>query len=196
MRFASAFFLICILASPLRAQEDPRAADHEQLRGLLQEAKRAVNEYDLDALGPLLAPGFVLVLADQTVITSLEGLKTYFHAMFRAEDAPLRGVTIEPQALARSQFIDQRVAVDYGMSSDTYLLPGGHPMTMESRWTATLVQNQGRWQIQSLHAGVNILDNPILTAARQASWLWALGGLVLGTLVGWLIGRRRRRGAA
>ena len=196
MRFASAFFLICILASPLRAQEDPRAADHEQLRGLLQEAKRAVNEYDLDALGPLLAPGFVLVLADQTVITSLEGLKTYFHAMFRAEDAPLRGVTIEPQALARSQLIDQRVAVDYGMSSDTYLLPGGHPMTMESRWTATLVQNQGRWQIQSLHAGVNILDNPILTAARQASWLWALGGLVLGTLVGWLIGRRRRRGAA
>jgi len=196
MRFVSALFLICLLVAPVAAEQDPREADHQQLRGLLQEAKRAVNEYDLDALGPLLAPGFVLVMADQTVITDLDGLKAYFHAMFRADEAPLRGVTIEPQALALSQFIDERVAVSYGMSTDTYLLPGGQPVTMESRWTATLVQNQGRWQIQSLHAGVNILDNPILTAASQVPHLWALGGLVLGLLSGWMLGRGRSRRSA
>jgi hypothetical protein len=67
---------------------------------------------------------------------------------------------------------------------------------MESRWTATLVQNQGRWQIQSLHAGVNILDNPILTAASQVPYLWALGGLVLGLLSGWMLGRGRSRRSA
>lgn len=193
MRFVSALFLICLLTSPLAAEEDPRTADHEQLRGLLQEAKRAVNEYDLDALGRLLAPGFVLILADQTVITDLGGLNAYFHTMFRAEDAPLRGVTIEPRALALSQFIDGRVAVNYGMSTDTYLLPGDRPLSMESRWTATLVQNVGRWQVQSLHAGVNILDNPVLTAARQGYYLWASGGLVIGALLGWMVGRGRRR---
>jgi ketosteroid isomerase-like protein len=196
MRFVSALFLICLLVAPVAAEQDPREADHQQLRGLLQEVKRAVNEYDLDALGPLLAPGFVLVMADQTVITDLDGLKAYFHAMFRADEAPLRGVTIEPQALALSQFINERVAVSYGMSTDTYLLPGGKPVTMESRWTATLVQNQGRWQIQSLHAGVNILDNPILTAASQVPYLWALGGLVLGLLSGWMLGRGRSRRSA
>ena len=193
MRFVSALFLICLLTSPLAAEEDPRAADHEQLRGLLQEAKRAVNEYDLDALGRLLAPDFVLILADQTVITDLEGLNAYFHTMFRAEDAPLRGVTIEPRALALSQFVDGRVAVNYGMSTDTYLLPGDRPLNMESRWTATMVQNAGRWQVQSLHAGVNILDNPVLTAARQGGYLWASGGLVIGALLGWMVGRGRRR---
>ena len=193
MRFVSALFLIFFLTSPQAAEENPHAADHEQLRGLLQEATRAVNEYDLDALGRLLAPGFVVVVADQTVITDPDGLKAYFHSMFRAEDAPLRGISIEPQALALSQFIDDRVAVDYGMSTDTYLLPGDQPLIMESRWTATLVKNEGHWQIQSLHAGVNILDNPILTAARQGSYLWALGGLVLGALLGWMVGRRRRR---
>ena len=193
MRLVSILLLICLLASPLAAEDDPRAADHEQLRGLLQEARRAVNEYDLDALGRLLAPGFVVVLADQTVITDLDGLKAYFHAMFRAEDAPLRGISIEPEALALSRFIDGRVAVDYGMSTDTYLLPGEQPLSMESRWTATLVQTEGRWQIQSLHAGVNILDNPILTAARQGFYLWALGGLLLGALMGWMVGRGRRR---
>ena len=185
--------LSCLLASPLAAEEDPRAADHEQLRGLLQEAKRAVNAFDLDALGPLLAPGFVLVLADQTLITDLAGLNAYFRATFKADGAPLRGLRIEPEALALSRFIDERVAVDHGISKDTYLLRGGQSMAMESRWTATLVKNGGRWQIQSLHAGVNILDNPILTAARQGSYLWALGGVVIGALLTWLGLRWRGR---
>lgn len=193
MRLVSLLLLIGLMASPLAAEEDPRAADHEQLRGLLQEAKRAVNAFDLDALGPLLAPGFVLVLADQTLVTDIEGLKAYFQATFKADGAPLRGLHIEPEASALSQFIDDRVAVDYGISNDTYLLRGGQSMAMESRWTTTLVRNGGRWQIQSLHAGVNILDNPILTAARRGSYLWALGGGVFGALLGWLGMRWRGR---
>ncbi len=193
MRIISVLFLFCFLTPTLAAEEDTHAADHEQLRGLLREATRALNEYDLDALAPLLAPGFFVVMADQTVITDFENLKAYFQANFRAEDAPLRGLRIEPEALALSQFIDGQVAVDYGMSTDTYSLPGGATMEMESRWTATLVQNDGRWQIKTLHAGVNMVDNPILTAARQGSYLWAVGGLVVGALLGWIGGRGRRR---
>ena len=193
MRWTLALVLACLLAAGIaRAAEQPRTADHEALRALLQQVKDAVNGNDLDALAPLLAPGFVVTLVDQTVITDLLALKDYFRRNFTGDGALLEGIAIDPRASVLSQFIGERTALDYGESADTYTLRGGHKLLMHSRWTATLVKNGERWQIQALHAGVNMLDNPILRAAQHQAYAWGAGGFLAGALTLWLIGRWRR----
>lgn len=190
--------LIILLVLPLgtlaqTAAEDPRSADHDQLRALMQRAREAVNSQDVDTLGTLLAPGFAVTMADQTTVTDLAGLKGYFERLFRGKDAILESVHIEPEADVRTQFIDGRTGIDYGHSTDTYTLPGGQQLTLQSRWTATVVKLGDEWKVQTFHAGVNMVDNPILTAAKRSGYLWGAGGLAVGLVAGALI-RRRRRG--
>lgn len=173
--------------------DDPRSADHDQLRALMQRAREAVNSQDVDTLATLLAPGFAVTMADQTTVTDLAGLKGYFQRLFRGEDAILESVHIEPEADIRTQFIDGHTGINYGHSTDTYTLPGGQQLTLQSRWTATVVKLGDEWKVQAFHAGVNMVDNPILTAAKRLGYLWGAGGLAVGLVAGALL-RRRRRG--
>jgi len=57
------------------------------------------------------------------------------------------------------------------------------------RWTADLVREAGRWKIAAVHYSGNLFDNPLLDAARTASWL--AGGIAsaVGLGLGFIAGR-------
>jgi hypothetical protein len=66
-------------------------------------------------------------------------------------------------------------------------------VVLKTRWTATVHKaDDGHWKIAALHIGANVLDNPILGFAARTRYLWAAGGLGLGALIGFLLGRMRR----
>lgn len=162
-------------------------ADHQALGKLLADVTKGLSGLDSDILGKHLAPGFVLVLPDQTVITELTQLDRYFVEKFTGKDAPLKAVAFAPEAAAPTLFIDSRTGVVHGTSRDTYTLANDSQLTLDTQWTATVVKEGDRWLVQSFHAGVNLLDNPILRGARGISYLWAgialFVGLVLGALL-------------
>lgn len=168
-------------------------ADHEALRTLLSKATDALNRIDDQALKPYLADGFVLILADQTVITDSGQLHEYFDRYFRAEGALLKAVHFDPKPSAPTRFIDSHSGVVYGSSKDTYTLADDSTLSLDTRWTATVIKQQGRWQIQSFHAGVNMVDNPILDALGQQLYLWSGISLASGLLIGLFLARIVRR---
>ena len=168
-------------------------ADHDTLRKLMVDATKAINDLDSVALARHLADGFVLTFADQTVITDLVQLDGYIAKYFVGEDAPLKSVRFVPEATEKVRFVDSRTGVVYGTSADTYTLADDASLVLDTRWTATVVKEDGRWLLQSFHAGVNMLDNPILEAAGQSGFVSAGIALIVGLLIGALLMRMFRR---
>jgi len=181
--------LLAGLGSAAAAQSE---SDHEELRGLRSRLVEAVGKLDAAALEPLFTKEFSVTMADQTHLKSVAELKDFFERQFRASDSPVTGVRIQPDADELTHFLDDDVAVIWGSSRDTYTLRSGGELTLQSRWTATFAKEDGHWKFAAVHAGVNFLDNPLLTAASSGKYAWGGGALVLGLIVGMTLGRRKR----
>jgi hypothetical protein len=82
--------------------------------------------------------------------------------------------------------------ISFGSAVERFKMASGRDFVLPARWSATLVKEDGRWLIASLHVSDNLFDNPLLDLARRMIW-WAGGiALLLGILIGFLLGRRRR----
>lgn len=169
-------------------------ADQEALRTLLSEATAALNNLDAKAVGSYLAPGFVITLADQSVITSSAELDAYFTRTFHAEGAPIKGIHFSLQPSEQALFIDNRSGMVYGTSTERYTLADDSTLVLNTHWTATVVKEQGRWLVQGFHAGVNMLDNPILSEVRMGNSTWGGIGMAIGFIAGVFLSRALRRG--
>jgi uncharacterized protein (TIGR02246 family) len=170
-------------------------ADHEELRALRDRLAEAVGKLDADALAPLFTKDFTVTMADQTHVATVAELKSFFESRFRASDSPVTAVRIQPDADVLTHFLDDKTAVNWGRSRDTYTLRRGGEVVLDSRWTATFCKEDGHWKFAAIHAGVNMLDNPILTAASSGKYVWGMGALVIGLIVGMFMARRKRAAA-
>ncbi len=172
-----------------------REKDHEELRALLRTAKEAVNAKNYDALKPLLHEKVSITTIDQKLLTGFDEFKKEFTALFTGDNAPLKSITFNPEADALTEFVGDNIGLSHGTSTDTYVFSDGDTRTMKSRWTATLIKDNGKWKILNLHIGANILDNPVTEAAKgyvsKVGIGAGLGGLVLGFLVAWFLRRRK-----
>lgn len=171
--------------------DSTREADHVLLRDLKSKFSEALNNRDVEALSACFAKNFVLTTVDQTTITSKEQLKEYWTKIFDSPDSIVAEMKSEPEADVLSQFIDENNAFCYGFSKDTYKMKKGFTTVINSRWTATVVKENGKWLITTAHAGVNFFDNPVIT--RKAKFdhkliaVGFVGGLLLGMLVRGLV---------
>ena len=87
-----------------------------------------------------------------------------------------------------------------GSGLERYTLADGRRYDMPTRWTATVAkESDGRWRLRAIHFGTNFLDNPILDEAKRKAKQYtvagAVGGLVVGVFLGWVVGRRVNRAA-
>lgn len=169
--------------------------DHEELRLLLRSARDAANAKNFDALKPLFYDKFTITTVDQQVFTDLDKFKAYFASMFTGDKAPLKSITFNPEADALTEFVGDNIGISHGTSTDTYAFSDGDTRTMASRWTATLIKDNGKWKILNLHFGANLLDNPYTNALKSS--LYKVGGIagVVGLIIGfglaWVMRRRR-----
>src|SRR5262249_55103575 len=138
----------------------------------------------IEALEPVLAPHFSIVLVDGQLITDVSALKAYYARLLDPKTGPVRSIRLDPSADALTEFLAPDVGVCHGTSSDTFVLRTGTTRVLQSRWTATLVKTGGAWKIAALHAGTNVLDNPILDGYRSIIRVLSLGGVGSGLLLG------------
>jgi len=79
-----------------------------------------------------------------------------------------------------------------GSATEHFKLSNGMTFDLPAQWSATLVKEDGKWLIASLHASDNLFDNPLLNAAKRMTY-WAGGlGALFGLLIGWLVARTRK----
>ena len=178
-------------ASAFAQKTEERHADHEELRGMLKTFTDAFNSRNFDSLAPLLADHFSIITADQKRFTDLAAFKTYFNGYFEGDKARVKSVVFNPTADELTTFLDADAGVSHGTSADTYTFTDGESRTMETRWSAVVVKAKGRWKLASLHMGVDVLDNPVLAAAKGLLYKVGAAALVAGLLLGFFLAKAK-----
>lgn len=186
-----------LLSGAATAEQDH--ADHEELRALLKGATGAINEQRFDEVSKFFHPKLRVTTVNQEVITKPEGLEPYFRAWV-GEGQYVRSMKMTMEADEVTEFYGEggsRFGVCRGKGVEDYDLTDGRRLLLDTRWTATVVKDgEGRWKILALHLGTNFYDNPIVAQFQAAATKFGAGGLtgglVLGGLMGFLFGRRRK----
>lgn len=182
------------------AADDSREADHAALRQLRDKVVAGVNNQDTKALANCFTRDFAFTTVTQSVLTNEAQVQAYFDRMFGAKDGLLVSMKTEPKADILTRFIDANTGVCYGSARDTYTLKGGQVVTMNLRWSATVVKQDGQWKVALAHAGTDFIENPVVEKLssfwRIVSLAAGIGGAVLGVILCAVITRARKRGAA
>lgn len=204
------FYCLAIAWTPTQAlaQESAAQASPANSTSGLDHLRTAVKEAyqrgDVDALTSYLHPDVVIVFPDGSVLKGRDALRDYYHRMRTAPDHRVVSYSADP--VIESRTVHNDVGLSYGYMNDQYVLNDGKSFGLNSRFTITVFKvpdgpkDTDGWMIRSFHSSADTFDNPILTmVVRRAFWLAGLGGLVLGTLLGLLVGAfyfRRKKSLA
>ena len=181
-------FALFILG-PLHAEEAPPApAEIHALRDRLLDA---INKADFDKMAACLHPRVVITYQNAEVARGRDGVKAFqlkmtagpekivesFHADVKTDD-----ITLLPGGTT---------ALATGSSAETYKMTHGPDLTLDARWTATLVKDNGQWLVAALHCSTDLFKNPLVAATKKAGVTASIGSIIIGLIAGWLLGRKR-----
>lgn len=179
---------------PAQAAVAPEAL-HNELRKMRDDMLGAIGRSDFEAILPYLHPNVVFTPMNGEVCRGPQAIRAYFDKMLKGPGAIVKGIRLDVEVDRLADFYGD-TALAFGSSNDRYTL-SQMDFTIQTRWTAALVRENGRWLITAFHSSANAFDNPILEKARQLAMLkWGGGGVVAGALIGVLVGRtlaRRRK---
>jgi uncharacterized protein (TIGR02246 family) len=190
MRRALCVFLLMIGVS-VQAQA-PDEAVHQALRQLKATMTKALNERDLDAIVANVDPHVVFTTMNGDVCRGPAEIRAYFNKMLTAPGHIVKDVRVSFEADALTTLYGGDTGVAIGSSHDHYELTNGDTFDIDGRWTCTMVRNGDRWVIAAFHYSADVFDNPILTRVKSLFWPIGIGALLVGLLVGFFVGRRRR----
>ena len=169
--------------------EDPA---HQELRAIKESLVTAFNKRDYDAFMHHLHTNVVATWQNAEVARGHEGIRAFMRKMSEGESKQVESVQakVEVDELA-SLYKDTAVA--FGSVEQDFKFFDGRDIDLKSRWTATFIKADGRWQVAAVHVSANVFDNPILGLAIRKTALWAgAAAVVVGGLAGWFAGRRRK----
>jgi ketosteroid isomerase-like protein len=165
--------------------EDPA---HNELRELRTRIIDAIAAGEVDPVLPYVHTNVVITWQNNEVCRGHEGLRDFFEKMGREA---FREYKLPPTPDELTVLHGDDTGVSFGRTVAQYRLLG-KDLELESRWTATLVKEDDRWLLAGYHISMNVLDNPLLNAAKNTVYLAGGGALVVGLIAGILLGRRRR----
>ena len=190
---ASALLLVFSATATAQTKESgSHEAERAQLRELLAKVEKALNEHDVDAVAPYLHPQVVITYQNAEVSKGIEEAKAFYSRMLTGPDPLVKDFSTRPSLSAPAVFYDN-AAVAHGTTSEHYTLTEGLDFTLDTRWTATVTNDGDGWKVAALHFSSNLFDNPILAGSQRMLWIAAGGGLIVGVVLMFIVGRLRRR---
>ena len=188
-------FCLPVVAQVLQTAA-PDESTHQALRDMRNNVVKALNNGDIDAVLVHLHPNFVFTAMNGDVCRGHDALRAYFKRMMKDPGHIVESLSVNPTVDHLTDLYGGTAGVAYGSSVDHYKLTGGEDFAINARWTATLVKENGNWQMVSFQSSANIFDNPLFNKAKSALYLVGGGGILAGVVLGWVLGRRRGKPAA
>lgn len=187
--------LLSFVSTPTLAQDDPRAADREALLVILSGIEQALNDRDLSSALEHLDDDIVITYQDATVTHGQDGATEYYNRMMEGAGAIVTDFSTVADVGAPAIFHGD-TAVAHGTNVDTYVLARGLEFTLNANWSSTMQKKDGEWKVVALHFSSDLFDNPLLNNSRRMNRIVGVGGVLVGVLLMWVIGRVRRKSAA
>ncbi len=178
------FLILSIL--PVFSQE----ADKQALRDLKTTYEKAIATGDLSVIEPFLAKDFTAVMITADEVNDYAGIKAYWKKVTEfIGKGGIYTVSIEPD----DTIFEGNIAIAKGTANE-HVVRNGKPIDLVSKWTAIARKEGETWKLVRIQASIDPISNPIVKTLQQAT-LWITGSITLisGLLIGWFIGRRKRR---
>jgi len=170
---------------------------HDELRALRDDIVDAVNKGDVDRLLTHLSPNVVVTFENAEVARGRDGVRAYYDKMTKGPDALVASYQTSVNVDELTILYGDNTGVAFGSANDRFTLSSGVGLDVASRWTATLVREDGKWYVAAFHASANMFDNPILHKMKNTAYIAGIFGLVMGLVVGVglmvAFGRRREK---
>jgi ketosteroid isomerase-like protein len=203
--------LVCCLLSPApmaagTQQGDPRAgdtraitqpsgpdeeADHESLRRLRQVYERAVNEDQVDLLGPYLHPDFFGVMVTNDHVRNLEDMRAYWQRIKQLIGEGGRYTTTMKPELS---VIVGDFAFARGTTDDVVVTGDGDEYRFSTSWTVVCQRDGGQWRVFRAQGTMDPVQNEFVrTFMRRAILQTGLIAGLVGLTAGWLLAILFRR---
>ncbi|MDF1842550.1 MAG: nuclear transport factor 2 family protein [Rubripirellula sp.] len=175
--------------------ESSQKADREQLLQLREALTEAVIAGDVEEQIKYVLPDVVTIWQTNQVAQGHDGLRDFLSEVSPGGENIFQGYTERPTSDNVTILPGSNTAIAHGTSVPHYKWLGME-FDLENRWSATLLKTDGQWKLATYHVSGNLIDNPVLTAAKQAIYLAVaislIIGVVLGVLLSKLIGKRRQ----
>jgi ketosteroid isomerase-like protein len=179
--------------------QDEREPDREALRELKALFEKAAAENQLDPLKEHLHEPFSVVTYTDREFTDFEAFKARWNKT-RAEVVGEGGsykVTLKPEP---TEFFGD-IAVARGDSDNELVTASGTKYEFTSHWTIVLRKVDGNWKIVRVHSSIDPFGNPMVVGEvskklMQVGIAAAVGGLLVGAAIAWLVFGRRAPSAA
>jgi hypothetical protein len=183
---------VALTSSIVYAQE-PQAPIHDALRQLKARLVVAMNKNDIDGIVRELHPNVVITWQNAEVSRGPQGVRAYLERMTKGPNKAVRGYHAEIEVDDLTTLYGDNTGVAYGSSVERFDLVSGRTFTLHGRWSATMVRENGRWLLASVHASSNLFDNPLVDATRKMLLLALAGSALVAFICGLVFGRRTRK---
>ena len=159
-------------------------------------ALEALNTRNFTKIDPYLHPQFIITTVDNQVFHTTSEFEKYWNQQF---SSTIENIKMQLQGETNRTFLSPEIDVAAGGAITTFSFKDGKSANMALRWTAVLQKLEDKWMIQSLHFSSNLLDNPVLNAARQLNKTLGVAAGLVGFLLGAatmvILNRRTKRRA-
>jgi len=182
----------------LFAQDQKTAGEnpaHQELRQLRDGLLTAMNKGDLDGMLSYLNTNCVITWHNAEVSRGHDGVREYFNRVMTGPNKIVESFHCDLKVDELTILYGDNMGICYGSSDEHFILASGKDLNVKGRWSATLVKENDHWLVASLHASTNLFDNVMLDLAKKTAVLCGIGALVAGLVIGWLLGRCRKRTA-
>ncbi|MCZ8038746.1 MULTISPECIES: YybH family protein [Microcystis] len=181
---------------PSSALADVGQGDIDAIIRTREIALEALNTRNFTKIDPYLHPQFIITTVDNQVFHTTSEFEKYWNQQF---SSTIENIKMQLQGETIRTFLSPEIDVAAGGAITTFSFKDGKSANMTLRWTAVLQKLEDKWMIQSLHFSSNLLDNPVLNAARQLNKTLGvaagLGGFLLGAATMVILNRRTKRRA-
>ncbi len=167
-------------------------AAHDELREVKKAMTDAFNKKDLDALLKHVHKDVVVTWQDGKVSRGHDEIKKYYNTMLTGNQSVLIKVEADPVLPENSILYGEppTTAVAFGLLNDKYSLREGTNIDMQSRFSATLVKEDGKWLIVNFHGSADVFRNEVLNlAVSRTMWITGSSVAVVALLIGLILGR-------
>ena len=169
--------------------EDPV---HQELRALRDGLVASMNKADIETSLTFLHTNCVITWHNAEVSRGHAGVRAYHNRVMSGPTKLVESFTCELKVDELTVLHGGDTGVCFGSSKEQFKLTNGKTLSVDGRWSATLVKENGRWLVANLHASTNLFDNVLLRLAKNAAWWVGFVSLGMGALGGWIVGRKRR----
>ncbi len=196
----AAILVLMTFGSPVYGQQ-PGAEHpaHDELRAVRDDMMAAFEERDVDRLLSHVHPDVLVTFQNAELCRGPEEVRGFFDRMMSGSDRVVVSLESNLEMGGLSLLYGDDTAVAFGMLNDEFALKTGISFSLASRWTATLVKEDGRWLVAAYHVSTDMFDNGVNDVLNKwASIKAGVVALIVGLVLGGLVMRfvMRARGAS